>query len=345
LPKRDPMRKHLEIIHEAGQRASAIVSDLLTVSRGVATSMETLQLNDIVHQCMQSDEYRELVKRYPKATVHITMDPNALNMTGSMLHIQKSLMNLVLNAFEALDGKGNIHISTTSRYLDRPLKGYADIRTGEYRVLTVSDNGPGISTDDLERIFEPFYTKKVMGRSGTGLGLAIVWKTVQDHDGYIHVSSNEDGTVFELFFPASGKKALGKNTAVSLKDITGNGETILVVDDEKSQRIIASKMLERLGYNVASVASGEAAIAYVKDHCVDLIVLDMIMEPGINGREAYEQILTICPKQKAIIASGFSETQEVKETQKLGAGTYLKKPYTLEKIGRAIKEELGKGGK
>ncbi len=342
LPKDDKMRKHLEIIHESGQRASAVVSDLLTVSRGVATSMEAIGLNEIVATYMHSGEYRELAARFPRVDVKTDLEPELLNINGSQIHIQKSLMNLVSNAFEAIDGEGAIVISTSSRYIDKPLKGYDDIRAGEYVVLAVSDNGLGISADDLERIFEPFYTKKVMGRSGTGLGLAIVWNTVQDHQGYIYVNSTGSGTVFELYLPATREEVPGKKQDTKFEDITGSGEKILVVDDENNQRIIASKMLERLGYSVESVASGEAAVEYVKHHSVDLIVLDMIMEPGINGRETYERILKINPKQKAIIASGFSETLDVKETRKLGAGGYLKKPYTLEKIGKAIRQELHK---
>ena len=138
-----------------------------------------------------------------------------------------------------------------------------------------------------------------MGRGGTVLGLAIVYNTVLDHQGYVHVESSDKGTVFELYFPASKEEKFNGGKKMEFEDIKGAGETILIVDDEESQRIIAKKMLERIGYTVDSVASGEAAVEYVKDHPVDLIVLDMIMEPGINGREAYEEILKIYPKQKA----------------------------------------------
>ena len=115
-------------------------------------------------------------------------------------------MNLVTNASEAIESSGTVIISTANRYLDEPLMGYENVRMGEYLVLSVSDNGSGISPEDLERIFEPFYTKKVMGRSGTGLGLAVVWNTVQDHKGYINIKSSEQGTVFELYFPVTRDK-------------------------------------------------------------------------------------------------------------------------------------------
>lgn len=226
-----------------------------------------------------------------------------------------------------------------NRYLDEPLKGYEEVKVGEYAVLSVSDDGLGISTADLERIFEPFYTKKVMSRSGTGLGLAVVWNTVQDHKGYINVKTSEKGTVFELYFPATREKLVAEGEAVLVEDYLGHGERVLVVDDEERQREIACGILDKLGYTVEAVSSGEEAVRYLKKQSVDLIVLDMIMPKGINGREAYERIVKIHPGQKVVIASGFSETADVKKTQKLGAGKYIKKPYTLERIGLAVKEE------
>ena len=177
---------------------------------------------------------------------------------------------------------------------------------------------------------------------GTGLGLAVVWNTVQNHNGYINVNTSEKGTVFELYFPVTRDEVPDKKKQVPLKDYLGHGEKILVVDDEEKQREIASGLLTRLGYVAEAVSSGEEAIEYVKKQAVDLIVLDMVMPKGINGRETYEEIIKIRPGQKAIIASGYAKTKEVETAQELGAGKYVKKPYILEKIGLAVKEELGK---
>ena len=200
----------------------------------------------------------------------------------------------------------------------------------------------GISPEDLERIFEPFYTKKEMGRSGTGLGLAVVWNCLQDHDGYINVMSSHKGTVFELYFPVTREEVAAEEEEVPVAEYQGHGEKILVVDDEERQREIASGILNRLGYTAEAVSSGEEAIEYVKEHPVDLIVLDMVMPKGINGRKTYEKIIKIRPGQKAIIASGYAKTKEVDLAQELGAGKYIKKPYTLPKVGLAVKEELEK---
>lgn len=342
LPKASKLRKPIETMQESGHRAAAIVHDLLTVARGVATSKEPLNLNDLIDDYLHSPEFSRLKQFHPTITVKTNLDTDLFNISGSHLHVRKVVMNLVSNASEAIEGRGNVIISTMNRYVDRPLRGYDYVDIGEYAHLSVSDDGSGISSDDLERIFEPFYTKKVMGRSGTGLGLAVVWNVMQDHQGYIDVNSDENGTTFEVYFPITRDEISDKDLSIPIKDYKGNGETILVVDDVESQREITCKMLDTLDYKTKAVSSGEEAVEYLKEHTIDLILLDMIMVPGINGRETYERVIKIHPNQKAIIVSGFAETNEVKEAQKLGAGRYIKKPITLEAIGLAIKEELEK---
>jgi CheY-like chemotaxis protein len=208
-------------------------------------------------------------------------------------------------------------------------------------VLTVKDTGVGISPRDIQQIFEPFYTKKVMGRSGTGLGMAVVWGTVKDHSGYIDVKSVQgEGTTLTLFFPIFRGQAMVSAEPASIEALVGDGQHILVVDDVAEQRDIASAILQRLGYRVVTAPSGETAVDYIRGHAVDLVVLDMIMAPGIDGLETYRRMSALNPELKAIIASGFSETERVKSLQRLGVRQYLKKPYTLEKIGQAIKRAL-----
>ncbi len=336
------LREPIEVIQDSGHRAVAIVQDLLTVARGVAIIKEPLNLNEVVADYLDSPEFKKLEQLHPTVSVKTDLDSELLNISGSAVHIRKIVMNLVSNSAEAAAGGGQVTISTANRYMDRPLQGYDDITVGEYVVLTVSDDGSGIASDDLQRIFEPFYTKKVMGRSGTGLGLAVVWNTVQDHKGYIDVKSAENGTTFELYFPMTRDEIAEKYFSVPIDDYKGNGETILVVDDVQSQREITCRMLDTLGYQTKVACSGEDAVAYLKYNSVDLILLDMIMDPGINGRETYERIIKTHPNRKAIIISGFAETDEVKKTQKLGAGKYVKKPFALARIGVALKEELAR---
>ena len=249
-------------------------------------------------------------------------------------------MNLVTNAVEAVKGAGRVTIGSENRYLEQPRAGYETIPAGEYVVLRVADTGTGIATADLGRVFEPFFTKKMLGRTGTGLGLTVVWHTLKDNGGFIDVRSNETGTVFELFFPACREPVADAAAPIPVAELQGHGERILVVDDEPTQREIASELLARLGYQVVVAASGEEAVALTGRERFDLVVLDMIMAPGMGGRETYAAILSRQPGQRAIIASGYAETEDIRLTLEMGAGEAVLKPYTIESFGRAVRDEL-----
>ena len=343
LPEDSPFRKPIAIMKKSGERAVTIVQDLLTLARrGVAIS-EVVNLNALILEQLKSPEFEKLKSFYPDIQVETHLEEDLLNIKGSTVHLLKTVMNLLSNASEAMPEGGKITISTENRYVDKPIRGYDQVEEGDYVTVRLSDTGIGISKEDMEKIFEPFYTKKVMGRSGTGLGMAVVWGTVKDHKGYIDVESIEEkGSTFTLYFPVTREEIATDAALLSTRGYMGNGESILIVDDVELQRELASEFLSRLGYSVDAVSSGEEAIDYLTNKAVDLLVLDMIMDPGLDGLETYERILAMHPNQKAIIASGFSETGRVKAAQRSGAGRYIKKPYTLEKIGMAAKEELGK---
>ena len=343
IPQDSPLRKPILTIQKSGERAAAIVQDLLTLARRGVVSTKVLNLNTIISEYLKSPEFEYLKLDHPNVHIKTDFETDLLNILGSPVHLSKTIMNLVTNAAEAIPNFGEIILSTRNRYVDRSLSGFDKIKQGDYVILSVRDTGIGIPSEDLERIFEPFYTKKVMGKSGTGLGMAVVWGTVKDHKGYIDVrSSGGKGTEFTLYFPVVRQELTHDVPMVSIEDIKANGESILIVDDMEDQRKIASEMLIKLGYSVVSVSSGEEAVDYMKDHSADLLVLDMIMDPGIDGLDTYKKILKIHPNQKAIIASGYSETERVKEAQRLGATSYLKKPYLLDKIGRVVRDELDK---
>jgi PAS domain S-box-containing protein len=336
-----PLRKPILTIQKSGEKAAAIVQDLLTLARRGVETTEVVNLNSIVSEYLYSPEHARLELNHPNIVIDQNIDQNLLNILGSPVHLSKSVMNLVSNAAEAMLDGGSIVITTENRHMDKVKNAFDEIDKGDYATLVIADTGIGISPEDMERIFEPFYTKKTMGRSGTGLGMAVVWGAVKDHRGYIDIRSTEGkGTEITLYFPVTRKVFSKEAEMVSIQDFMGKGETILVVDDIREQRQIATEMLEKLGYAVTNLPSGEEAVEYLRHHTTDLLVLDMIMEPGIDGLETYRKILKIHPGQKSVIASGYSESARVKEAQFLGAGTYVKKPYLLEKIGRAIRAEL-----
>jgi PAS domain S-box-containing protein len=341
IPENSPLREPILTIQESGKKAAAIVQDLLTLARRGVTHTEVLNLNEIITGYIASPEHQRLAADASQIRLRMRLDGDLLNIKGSGVHLRKTIMNLVLNAFEAQPEEGHVVIRTFNRYIDRAQKGYDHVQEGDYAIFEIEDQGVGIPAEDLNRIFEPFYTRKVMGRSGTGLGMAVVWGTVQDHNGYIDVDSTVGkGSVFRLYFPATRETLSRAEEPLPIQAYMGRGERILVVDDIKEQREIASSLLGRLNYSVESVASGLEAVEYLKHQTSDLVILDMIMEPGIDGLETYRRILSIRPDQRAIIASGFSENRRVHEAQRLGAGTYVRKPYMLEKIGLAVRREL-----
>jgi signal transduction histidine kinase len=340
LPEESPWQRPLSIIRQSGQKAAAIVQDLLSLARQGVAEKKIVNVNRIVTDYLASPEYAELLSNHRQVRVEIDLDEGALNIKGSAYHISKTLMNLLHNGCEANLVDGTVRISSQNRYFNKPLDAYERIEAGEYVVLSVADTGIGINQEDLEKIFEPFYTKKKLGRSGTGLGMTLIWSTVKDHGGFIDIQTQEGrGSVFDLYFPVTRDAAEEMERIFSLADCRGT-ERVLVVDDVPEQREIASLMLRKLGYNVQTVASGEAAIKQLETDKVDILILDMVMEPGIDGCETYRRIVAAHPHQKAIIASGFTESERVKEAQRLGAKTYIKKPYSLQIIAQAIRREL-----
>ena len=338
LPADSPLQKPLKAIQDSGERAARIVEDLLTISRNAASAREVKDLNNLITEYINSPEFEKLKAIHPQVIYHYRPEAAHANIFCSPVHIKKCLMNLVTNAAEVIKGNGTVTIGCRNQYVDEAE--IPDMKAGEYIALSVHDTGSGIPTRDLEHIFDPFYTKKVMGRSGTGLGLTVVWNTVKDHDGKIFVKSSEQGTRFQLLFPAHKQSAPADITSDLACSYTGDGEQILVIDDEPHLRDIARQILESLGYNVHTASSGELAIEFIKEIPVDLLVIDMLMEPGMNGRRTYEEIIKLYPEQKAIIASGFSVSEDVKATLRFGAGGFIKKPYSINQLGKAVKEAL-----
>ncbi len=341
MSKDDPLRKPLVQIQHSAQRAAEIVQDLLTMARRGVDVKQVLNLNHIIESYFQSLEHSKIAASHPGIVFETELDPHLLNLEGSAIHLTKTVMNLVRNAAESISGKGKVTITTGNHYIESGGDDEQDLAEGDYVEMKVEDNGSGISGTDIDHIFEPFYTKKVMGHSGTGLGMSVVLGTVEDHMGKVDVSSTENtGTTFSLFFPATREASAASTCKIPFDDYSGNGEKILVVDDVEEQRMLMDDMLGRIGYAVAVAESGEAAISKVRNHRFDLIILDMVMDPGMDGLDTLTRVLEIVPDQKAIILSGYSDTERVNEALNIGAVAYLKKPVVLEKLGTAVRNAL-----
>ena len=320
LPENSPMIKPLAAIKKSGLKAAAIVDDLLTLSRRKVAKSRVLNLNNIVLECITSPEIERIKAYHPNVNIVINLDEKLQNIEGYPLHLAKSLTNLISNASEAMARGGTIVIETANIFINENNSFQKEISAGAYSILKISDEGEGIAEEDKEKIFEPFFTKKEMGRSGTGLGMTVVWNTVKDHNGRIVLDSRKGkGTTFTLYFPVTGKQLPFEKEDFYIPIRTGSGESILVVDDVEEQREIARKILLNLGYTVTTRPSGEDAVEYIRSHNTDLVILDMIMHPGMDGLDTFKRILEMHPDQKAIISSGFSETDRLREAQRLGA--------------------------
>ncbi|MEN8141273.1 MAG: ATP-binding protein [Thermodesulfobacteriota bacterium] len=341
LPQESELRPPLEAIRDSGHRAAGVIADLLTVSKEAAASQEPHDLHELIAYYLDSPEYGKIAQSFPQLRCQVSHGVPEAVISCSAVHINKCLMNLVNNAAEAMVGPGEITLATGEQKVDEIFGKTHDIKPGEYLILRVEDNGPGIKAEDLEHIFEPFYSKKHLGRSGTGLGLTIVWNTVRNHGGTVTVTSGRQGTSFQLYFPRHSGVAVSKNRPAELpQEAVGRGERVLIVDDEPAVLDVASQILSKHGYEVAGVKSGEEALSFLAENSADILLLDMVMEPGISGRQTYEKALQLAPDQKALISSGFSENGDVQASLQMGAGGFIRKPYTKEQLCLAVRQVL-----
>lgn len=330
--------KSVKKIKESGLKAAAIVDDLLTLARRGVSRIEVFNLNSVIDRFFESPEFEKIVKSFPRVTFKKELDSGLLNMRGSVIHLNSTIMNLIFNAAEAIKKRGLIKISTKNIKSSGKLFGN---KGDDYIMLTVSDDGVGMDEEEQKKIFEPFYTKKILNRKGTGLGMSVIWGTVKDHNGFINIrSSKGKGSTFELFFPAS-KSEVGAISVNSQEKIAaGKGERILVVDDEENALDIACQYLKDLNYKPDPALSGEEAIILCKKNRYDLVILDMLMPPGIDGLETYKRIVELRKDIKVLIASGFSENSRVREVLKSGRARFIQKPYSFEKLMFSVNEML-----
>ncbi len=342
LDDRDFVRKSIKRIKESGLKAAAIVEDLLALARRGLSKTEIFNLNLITKDFLKSPEFEKISGFFPGIKFETDLDKNLKNMKGSWVHLNSTLMNLVKNAAESIKNKGKVIIKSRNIKSSGKLFG----KKGEdYILLSVADTGAGISEKEKIKIFEPFYSKKILGRKGTGLGMSVVWGTVKDHMGFINIkSTKKKGSEFELFFPVSELPMPDTLHGNEEKIPEGRGEKILIVDDEEYIRDIAGYYLKRMNYDVRMVASGEAAVNAFKKEKYDIFLLDMIMPSGYDGLETFLELSKIDPSVKAVIVSGYSETKRVKMALESGRCHFLKKPFTFQRIvdtvGKALDNKI-----
>ncbi len=306
----------------------------MAFSRKAEMNIAPVNLNNEVEQVK-----RLLDRTLPKMIeIELNLSDGLKTVEADSGQVRQILMNLALNARDAMLQGGKLSISTNN-VGDGHLCAPSGARTGDYVQLTVSDTGTGMDTETLDRIFEPFYTTKGLAYK-TGLGLAVVHGIIEQHGGYVSCDSKPGrGTTFNIYFPEA---RAGKTDAVSVKNPPlGGTETILLVDDEEYVRDLARRFLERAGYRVITAEDALMALGlFDKERSdISLVILDLIM-PKMGGRQCLEELLGIDPGVKVLIASGYSDAHNREELVEAGATGFVGKPFHMAELLRTLRDAL-----
>lgn len=343
IPRDSPLRDALITIRQSGERAAAIVQDLLTLTRGVSMRKEPVFPATLIQEYIESPEMERLLSEHAGITVTLQRK-EPVSIIASPHHIRKSIMNLVVNSVEAVEKDGSVVIDVFEKELSVSYNGYESITPGRWCVIRVEDSGPGIPEESTGKIFEPFYSEKQMGKSGSGLGLTVVWNTVRDHDGYIDLESS-NGTVFSLYFPLhSRSSSLNEEPEDTDEWFRGNGQMVMLVDDNPMQRNLGVDILNDMKCHALACASGEEALRRLQHEKVDLLLLDMVMTPGMSGREVMEKISYNHPNLPVIMVSGYAQDEDAERCLEMGAKMFIAKPYTIRDLSNALSAIFGDSG-
>jgi PAS domain S-box-containing protein len=330
--------KALQKIHRSAKRGAELTRQLLTFSRKVQSERRPLDLNQEVVQVKNLLE--RTIPKMIEIELHLSDSPAVVS--ADPIQVEQAIMNLAVNAMDAMPEGGKIVVETARVMLDEHFcKAHLGSRPGEYILLSISDTGHGMDREILDHVFEPFYTTKDVGK-GTGLGLAMVYGIVKNHEGYILCYSELDtGTTFKIYLPAmeqSGERQKGGEAEGHFK---GGEETILLVDDEEYIRELGVELLTDAGYKVLTATNGESGLElYRKEQeKIDLVILDLVI-PGMGGKKCYEEILKINPKARILIVSGYSANGPGKEAMEAGAKGFVGKPFDVSHLLETIREIL-----
>jgi len=354
LPALGDICDDMRSIKGASLRAAQTIKDLLTLGRERRVGTAPLDLNALVSECLTLETLGFMPEDLSQVEVCQLLCEEPLVVRAAEPHLVRAITNLVRNALEAIDGPGKVCVTTRAIDLTLPLLGYEAVAPGKYAVITVTDTGRGIDPARLARVFEPFFSSKVIKQtSGSGLGLAVVHGVVKEHDGYLDVESQlGQGTTFSLYFP---RLDVAFETTSTTSSVPRGRAKVLIIDDEPAQLRTASRVLSQLGYEIDTLRSGAAACAVFAACAVerqasaaertactspyDLLIVDMSLNEDQDGLAVIERVRTLFPAQRALIASGNTPPERAEAAISQGLG-WLAKPYTSGALARAVEAAL-----
>ena len=333
-----PNYEKIKNIEKYVQNGTELTKQLLGFARRGKYLINATDLNEIIKK--SSSLFARTKK---EIRVHTDLYETLWTAEVDRGQIEQVLLNLYVNAWQAMSNGGDLYLQTKNVILNRSYVKPYKVEPGRYVKISVSDTGVGIDKETQERIFEPFFTTKEMGR-GTGLGLASVYGIIKSHGGYINVySEKERGTVFTIYLPASEKEVLIEKKGAPAAPIKGTG-TILLIDDEKMIIDVGLELLEELGYTVLSAMSGQEAIdVFQKDQDnIDLVIMDMIM-PGMGGGETFDRLKEINPAVKVLLSSGYSIDGQATKILRRGCDGFIQKPFNMNQLAEKVQKILADG--
>jgi PAS domain S-box-containing protein len=334
----DPLRYNIEEIKKAGERSAALTHQLLAFSRKQILKPKVLDINEVIA------DISKLLQRLIGEDVQLSIvtNPKVGCMEVDPGQLTQVIMNLSVNARDAMPRGGNLIIETSNVYLSEE---YATLhyptKPGAYVMLAVSDNGVGIEEEALQHIFEPFYTTKEVGK-GTGLGLATVYGIVKQSNGFIWVYSEVGkGTTFKIYFPRVDEICRLEETSAEAEDVPGGSETILLVEDEEAVRNLARQILESCGYKIIEARNGIEALSLCQnsDSQIDLLITDVVM-PKMGGRELAEKISQLNPQIRQLFMSGYTDDAIIRQGMITEDMNFIQKPFTFETLAQKVREAL-----
>jgi signal transduction histidine kinase/CheY-like chemotaxis protein len=332
--------EYLDIMEKTTGDMTRLTHQLLSLARRGQVGSDIFNVNDLVVQVV-----RLMQSVLPRGvSVELDLADGLLGVKGSKDQMRRVLENLCQNAVDAMGDGGTLEIRTENVYLDAPVAQYGVVNVGEYVKISIIDSGTGIPDAIKDKIFDPFFTtKRGSEQRGSGLGLSVVHGVMRDHQGYVDLeTAQRKGTSFFLYLPIT-RQVPAQAAGVTLPRGT---ERILVVDDDDLQVQVLASLIGALGYSVSGVTSGEECLKRIRDggERYDLVILDMVMAPGMDGLETYAELRKLNAHQRVILISGFTRAaSNIAKAQQMGAGTYLRKPLTIESLAATIRSELDKG--